>query len=125
MRHHKINAGDKLADKEKSARGISAEDGGRFAGRALDSESIAVEPAAIWHLSFRPEGDGPPPEIRIRCLLKRAKRSHGLQCVDFSASAGPAADGRPLPSRLRGGGAGGSGKTIVTAKALVTQRGKA
>lgn len=35
----------------------------------------------IIHL--RPEGDGPPPEIRLKRLLKAALRSFGLRCVDL------------------------------------------
>jgi hypothetical protein len=37
----------------------------------------------VWTLSFRAEGDGPPAELRVRALLKRALRSHGLRCVDY------------------------------------------
>jgi len=35
----------------------------------------------VWVLTFKPTGDGPPTEIRIRRLLKHALRSVGLRCV--------------------------------------------
>jgi|GEM_PF-4241514 len=41
--------------------------------RAIDTD--------IWTLTFRPTGDGPPTEIRIRRLLKHALRALGLRCV--------------------------------------------
>ena len=39
-----------------------------------------------WTLTFRPEGDGPPAEVRIRRLLKDAIRRHRLRCVDVVTS---------------------------------------
>jgi hypothetical protein len=56
--------------------------------------------AEIWRLDFRAEGDGPPVELRIRALLKRALRSHGLRCVDYARSPGPA-----IPTIAGGAGA--------------------
>jgi hypothetical protein len=45
-------------------------------------------PPETWVLSFKAEGDGGPPvEIRVRRLLKRALRSFGLRCVDFRVAA--------------------------------------
>lgn len=37
-----------------------------------------------WTLKFRPEGAGPPTEIRVRRLLKVALRAFGLRCVDVT-----------------------------------------
>ncbi len=57
-----------------------------------------TQPREIWTLDFRAEGDGPPVEIRVRRLLKRALRSFGLRCVDYRlASPAATADaGRPI-----------------------------
>jgi hypothetical protein len=35
----------------------------------------------IWTLTFRPLPSPIPPELRIKALLKRALRQHGLRCV--------------------------------------------
>jgi len=40
-----------------------------------------------WTLTFRTEGDGPPPTIRIRHLLKTALRACGLRCVAIAQDA--------------------------------------
>lgn len=45
-------------------------------GNEMDAHSPDV-----WVLTFKPTGDGPPTEIRIRRLLKHALRSVGLRCV--------------------------------------------
>jgi hypothetical protein len=39
--------------------------------------------AEAWHLCFRPVGDGPPTEIRVRILLKIALRRLGLRCIGY------------------------------------------
>ncbi|MCY2954813.1 MAG: hypothetical protein NTU53_23020 [Planctomycetota bacterium] len=36
-----------------------------------------------WTLVFKAEGDGPPVEVRVRNLLKRALRTWGLRCTGF------------------------------------------
>jgi hypothetical protein len=99
-------ASDKRTDGRTTASAASVANVGACEQPAMDKQSI-------WHLSFKPEGDGPPAELRIRALLKRAKRSHGLRCVDFSTSPGLAMDGRALPRRLRGVAAGGLGGQAV------------
>ena len=38
-----------------------------------------------WHLIFRAEGDGAPPECRVRRLLKAALRYYGLRCVGYGS----------------------------------------
>lgn len=38
-------------------------------------------PPPTWTVTLRPEGDGPPPAIRVRRLLKAALRAYGLRCV--------------------------------------------
>lgn len=40
-----------------------------------------------WTLTFRPEGDGPPVELRVRRLLKLALRVCGLRCVGLREAA--------------------------------------
>jgi hypothetical protein len=50
-------------------------------------------PVEVWTLSFKPEGDGPPAAIRVRALLKRALRSHGLRCTDYRVDAPAATTG--------------------------------
>ena len=40
-------------------------------------------------LTFRAEGGGPPPEIRVRRLLKAALRHYRLRCVAIEATGGP------------------------------------
>ena len=60
--------------------------------------SLSISKPATWFLAFRAEGDGPPVEIRVRRLLKRALRGFGLRCVDYRvdppvATASPA---RPI-----------------------------
>jgi hypothetical protein len=105
----KLPATDKLADKRKSASAATIGTIEPCGHRAMDDESIAARPAEFWHLSFRAEGDGPPIALRIRALLKRALRTHGLRCCDFSVTPGPAMDGRPLPPACRGVAAGRAG----------------
>ena len=39
--------------------------------------------ADAWHLTFVADGPGPPTSCRVRSLLKRALRTHGLRCRDF------------------------------------------
>jgi len=70
--------------------------GGHRGDACIDTakQRKAVKPAEVWTLTFKPEGDGPPAELRIRALLKRALRSHGLRCVDHRL-APPAATATP------------------------------
>jgi hypothetical protein len=44
MSHRKFNASSKSTGKRTSARGISADIGGRCAGRAMDKQSVAAIP---------------------------------------------------------------------------------
>ena len=36
-----------------------------------------------YHLILRPQGDGPPPWVRMRRLLKAALRTYGFKCMDI------------------------------------------
>lgn len=49
-------------------------------------------PPPTYTLQLRPEGDGPPPVIRLRSALKVLKRAFGLRCI--RATEDP---GQPLP----------------------------
>jgi len=42
-----------------------------------------IPPLEHWPLTFKPVGEGPPTEIRIRRLLKFALRSCGLKCCGY------------------------------------------
>jgi hypothetical protein len=50
-----------------------------------------------WIIHVRPVGDGPPPEIRMRRLLKFALRSCGFRCTDiaYAATSSASADVPP------------------------------
>jgi hypothetical protein len=105
-------ASDKRGDKRETIGAPSVASVGACERRAMDTESISP---GIWHLSFKAASPGdPPPALRVRALLKRALRSFGLRCVDYSTSAGPASDGRPLPFERRGVAAGGPGGATKT-----------
>ena len=47
-------------------------------GKAVDVQAAA---AASWAIVLTPEGDGPPAVVRVRRLLKAARRCYGLRCV--------------------------------------------
>jgi hypothetical protein len=39
----------------------------------------------VWPLVFKATGDGPPPAVRVRRLLKFALRGCGLKCIGYDA----------------------------------------
>jgi len=112
-------ASDKRADKRNSAGAASVESIGVCEQPATDTQSVGAKTAELWHFTFKAADPGNPPmAVRVRRLLKTALRSHRLQCVDFSTSAGPATDGRPLPLELRGVAGGRHGVATVTAQGI-------
>ena len=85
----------------------------RFQQRRLDRETYLIE--------LRPEGPGPPGEVRLKRLLKAALRHYGLRCSSATTSPGsstpPTTPGpncnvhekadrqppaRPTPARIEG-----------------------
>jgi hypothetical protein len=52
-------------------------------------------PQAVYTVTLQPTGDGPPPIVRLRKLLKAALRSYGLRCVECREVA---TEAPPLPS---------------------------
>ena len=56
--------------------------------------SLDARPCSPWRLAFVPVDDAVPAECRVRNLLKRALRSHGLRCIDLAA---------PVPIRCHDG----------------------
>lgn len=71
-----------------------------------DRKSVSREVGThdvLYVLALRPLASDVPPEIRLRQALKVLLRRFNLRCVDYSTTAGPADDGRPMPFPLRGG----------------------
>ena len=91
----KSSAGHKPTDKVKPASTAISAIIGACGRLAMDAISISANPAEVWTLSFRAVGDGPPVALRIRALLKRAIRSHGLRCIEHRITT-PA--GRAMPA---------------------------
>jgi hypothetical protein len=83
-------ASDKRGDKPQTTEATTTAIVATCDDRARVDMTPAAKPPQVWTLSFRTEGDGPPPALRVRALLKRALRSFGLRCVDYRVDA-PAA----------------------------------
>jgi hypothetical protein len=55
-----------------------------------------------WTITVCPTGNGPPPEIRIRRLLKVALRAFGLRCVAVAKEQEPDNPNRKNGDDFRG-----------------------